>query len=546
MKKRMFNIITKEKKKKIYHFKITATLITMILIILTSCTEEIADKYKTVQQNDRTITLRAVMPQDNPSTRISLEENEGSLNLIAKWEEEDVIQLFYVQGETIAEGSESTVFNLSQDGKTSSFNITVPKEIDLNTPFDLYAFCGIPEQGVQLIDGEILADITPQKSISLDNFSVPVWTKVEAISLLTEEVELTFNHLGAYEVIHLRNADNEVMEVSESYLIPKDSNSPLWYYHADDESTPVFNPVSGGFTTIQGEPISKTTSDIVVEPATTKTIVSWYVPNDNNIPKVGLKINENESVNIKDKKDFAMQSSKAYHVYAISDCAKTVLTNDEYKTEFPKLGTGVEVELKHGMEKVDSNIITFLYSASSGEKIHIARGSGGTTVTYTDFSFNFPVTSQFWGSTPQSEAEGYSAIIHEKLNGKHIKDRLGKGRTMISPTGLKMTMSSESSRQDEITSLTILDNGVVQHFNIVLKTIEYSDYNPDFANYLDAIQPDGETSTYGLEGDWLVFYNIYYEESICNRIHKRMDLGAASMINSKLVNKLYVNGTDYP
>ncbi len=314
--------------KKTYHLKITAALITAILIIITSCTDEFADKQQTVQLNDRTITLRATMPQDNPSTRIALEENEGSLNLIAKWMEDDVIQLFYVQGETKAEGIESAVFNISGDSKTSSFNITVPEEINLNEPFDLYAFCGIPGYGVQLTDGEIVVDITPVKSTTLDNFSVPVWTKVEAVSLLTAEVELAFNHLGAYEVIHLKNESSQNLEVSESYLIPKDYNSPLWYYHTDDENSPVFNPVSGVITSIQEDPVSQSAADIVIEPGTVKTIVSWYVPNEENIPNLKLKINDSNSANFNKEKSFGMKAGRAYHIYAAWDGAEAEITFD--------------------------------------------------------------------------------------------------------------------------------------------------------------------------------------------------------------------------
>lgn len=232
-----------------------------------------------------------------------------------------------------------------------------------------------------------------------------------------------------------------------------------------------------------------------------------------------------------------------FFAFSFFSCKKK--TAEVAPKEMPELNTGIEVEPKYGMEKTGEH--TYQYTSPYGVSINIhfvPADHPALTVTHTDFNFGIGTTLQFWGGPDTGGS--YPYLFHEKLNGKHIKDRKGRGRTIIAPSGLKITMAGEGSEEFDITGVTIYDHGVVQHINTLVGVLEYSDLHPDFATELDGIQPDGETLTYEKSNDRVIFYNTYYEETIGNKIEKRMDLGSINLDQINEVNKLYQADTSYP
>ncbi|MCY1383519.1 hypothetical protein D9M69_716540 [compost metagenome] len=56
---------------------------------------------------------------------------------------------------------------------------------------------------------------------------------------------------------------------------------------------------------------------------------------------------------------------------------------------------------------------------------------------------------------------------------------------------------------------------------------------------MDELQADGETSVMEDTPDMVWFYNIYNEDTPCNRVYGRVNLGSLPKANENQVNDLY-------
>ncbi len=205
-------------------------------------------------------------------------------------------------------------------------------------------------------------------------------------------------------------------------------------------------------------------------------------------------------------------------------------TNDE----LPVLNTCKSVEAKAGLRSLGNGL--YEYQSGGGVTIKINRGNiEGLTITLTDVSYPNQITYQLWGITDESEQY---ATMHENLNGKHIKDRMGSNRTIFFPDGTKLTCVAAGPNKS-VTAISIYDGPNVHHLNITCDKVEYSGSDETIAKRLDAIQPDGETSTYELTSTGLMFYNIYTEDTPGNKVEQRINLGSLNNDNPKQVNDLY-------
>lgn len=186
----------------------------------------------------------------------------------------------------------------------------------------------------------------------------------------------------------------------------------------------------------------------------------------------------------------------------------------------------------------------YLYESAGGAQILINRISKESLVItlgykgYSNFSY------QFWGNSSEeifdSNPDNLAPASHENLNGKHLKDRLGKNRTVIFPDGTKMTYESTAPwYMGGVTRISIYDGKNVHHFNMTCFGLEYSSASSMDTQEQDDLQADGETSTFELTETGLIFYNIYNEDTAGNKVYERIDLGSLTKDNEKQVNDLY-------
>ena len=212
-----------------------------------------------------------------------------------------------------------------------------------------------------------------------------------------------------------------------------------------------------------------------------------------------------------------------------SSCKK----NKGEETDLPVLGTCQQVEAKVGLQSLGNGI--YEYNSAGGVTIKMHRINEMVTITLTDVSYPNYITYQLWGRSPTGSPY---AALHENLNGKHIKDRIAKNRTIFFPDGTKITCVSTGPEQS-VTAVSIYDGAKVHHLNITCDKVEYSNSDGQIAKRLDEMQPDGETSTYELNPTGLLFYNIYTEDTPGNKVYQRLNLGELHLSEPNRISDLY-------
>ncbi|MGI6522239.1 MAG: hypothetical protein ACOX2D_14130 [Fermentimonas sp.] len=308
---------------------ISTIFATFMLLLLTGC----ADSHFVPEQNvnnEYTIVVSARMPSDNNvSSRVSLEKSSESLALIAKWSENDKIKMFFAQEGNVFEGEEATLYDISQDGKRCSFNITVPQSVNVYAPFDLYGFCGIQGLGVCINNGKILADVTPIECREIAQLSAPVWFNA-SVREISKEISADFSHLGSYEVIHVQNNSSEEVDMSKCRLAPFGNDAVKWYHSRSEGYRPFFNPVTKEVEDLQAQHSAPGNHTLKIAAGQSKAIVSWYVPKAVNIPEFQLQLDDKLSVNTKPAKDFGMRAGRAYYVFGVWDGQHLTITDDDF------------------------------------------------------------------------------------------------------------------------------------------------------------------------------------------------------------------------
>lgn len=225
-------------------------------------------------------------------------------------------------------------------------------------------------------------------------------------------------------------------------------------------------------------------------------------------------------------------------VLSLGSLRLTVLLDTDGGEQLPVLGTCQEVAPQGGFLVEGDGIYEYNSGKGTVIKIHDQEINDSRSLTVT-VTYNEKYTVQFWGDDGRMSGPREPFASHENLNGKHIKDRLGDNRTLITPDGTKITIVS-SGPYRAASAITIYNGGSVHHINIGCTKLEYSAANnPFISQRMDELQPDGETSMLEDTPDTVWFYNIYNEDTPCNRVYERVNLGSLPKANENQVNDLY-------
>ncbi len=172
----------------------------------------------------------------------------------------------------------------------------------------------------------------------------------------------------------------------------------------------------------------------------------------------------------------------------------------------------------------------YVYQSLGGAEIKVKMVNNAVNVLIHDKSFPH-FTYELW------EDVGWD-YLHENLNGKHIKDRLGSNRTILFPDGTKVTLVA-SGVDKKVTSVSIYDGAFALSFNTKCNLITYSKSDAVATKLKEAEELDGETSTFEIIGSYLHFYNIYDEVIQGEKNEVRIDLGNITLDNIHQVNDLF-------
>lgn len=209
-----------------------------IMVFFGACSKEEVPEIEP-EETVRTITLTALMPEDDPATRVSL--TQDGLNIKLKWEVGDPIKLMFDQaGVASPQVNTALVESISADGKTAYFTIVMPGGgIDATKAFDLYGvYGGGTLSNQQNQNSEIYFPQGSPKRVTLAEIKtqrdVMLHFKYEFTDAFAQNISVSFKHFGSLFAIHLKNTattGNTLSGFDEVRLIGPDG-AAAWGYNA--------------------------------------------------------------------------------------------------------------------------------------------------------------------------------------------------------------------------------------------------------------------------------------------------------------------------
>ena len=241
----------------------------VLLVVLGACSDE--DKF--MGGNDE-IVVTAIMPDDGTTPShgtlkgVAVSSDDNTLNLITKWKSGDKIQVFVRQDNKVYKVSEeSAVYNISSDGKTCSFNFSLPSSIDGARVYDVIGVTGI---SAQASGSEVYATST-LKRMNLDSngeATSPMWF-ITAKTNTATNFQAKFQHLGTYEILHVTNATSGDLTFRH---LGFDVSEPWFKYNDNTALNNTYDPTAS-FT----EPGDVESPPILIRAGKTGKILSWYI-----------------------------------------------------------------------------------------------------------------------------------------------------------------------------------------------------------------------------------------------------------------------------
>ncbi len=255
------------------------------------------------------ITVNAGVETYNSLSKVALKQDDNTLDLVSQWQSDDVITIFARQDEKTYTVGNVTLDKISSDGRTCSFSIMLPGEINTSKEYEIYGVTGAGENA-ELLTG--LKITTEAQRVPLADLKAPMMFYTTAKSTT---VEASFQHIGAYEVLHVINTTGSSISFTHNGY---NTASP-WYYEA---FKCYFNGDKHTSSSPQQSDGEAKVSAVTVPAGKSASIVSWYVPNGGTISNAVLKatIGSTEVTSANSKTSgVVIKSGNAYHLYATWD-----------------------------------------------------------------------------------------------------------------------------------------------------------------------------------------------------------------------------------
>ena len=291
------------------------------LLIITGCTyNEIDNDKPTLEVEGRTLVITASAPDESPETRLGLEPETGTKNIVVKWKAGDVLYLVFDQGTAVKEGTPITLTqqNISSNGKVATFTITIPQGINVNTPCKIYAVHGATYQ-LNMYD-YVVVNVSPvgfSLLTALNN--VPV-SSVVTVNNLLSPITINFGHLGLLQCLNFKNTSTTDFVITPTLV----NNGGISWYHTYSGGTtaPHYNLYNNQVSNFTVTP--STTAPVTIPAGSTVQLAQWVMPKNVNTPEIKINAQPTAgqpivSANCKPARSSVMQKGKAYHLYALWD-----------------------------------------------------------------------------------------------------------------------------------------------------------------------------------------------------------------------------------
>ena len=412
----------------------------LLLLLASACTEDFLGT-----NHSRRIVVTAAMP--GSETRGALDLGEGSLNLIARWKENDEIQIYVKQGNKVYKTPQASgVYDITNDGKKCSFGFELPQGVNQNQPYTIYGLCDL--EGT--ITGETLtADCQLKRklcTISTSAFT-PMWFTAEGGP---ESIVANFEHIGTYEVLHVKNdTHNGIMFQHEGF----ETNSRWYRFNVGIPLPDNYAPQQSVAET--DEAIS---APAYINAGTTGHILSWYIPSGTLIKDAKLLATIGNShvasTNTKSS-SVRIQRGHAYHMYATWDGTELKFGKGEITDEPAIQVTPMEIDfgsVAPGITKSDQFTVTNI-------------GKGDLTFTVNEPAAPFAIVG---AGTEYTLSAGQSKMFTVTCDGSQMT---GTGtQILVTITsnatnvewgfGLKLKANSETPETPSVEDETFTVNGV--------------------------------------------------------------------------------------
>lgn len=327
-------------KKIIFYF----TTLTMILL-LASCSHETPfdgnEKellIKTKPVATRTISLTATMPNDDPSTRVGLEQLDNRC-IALTWEEGDKLQLAFVERnewQTVKMKTTVTVSNISENKKRAQFDITIPDGFNFET-FDLYGIYG----GGGLSDDNPTEVILPTNTDNIGSLTsveekehVMLYFTSKNIDANNPQVSVVFQHLGSLFCIEVKNiGTTSLNNLSEAQLVEVGGHNN-WAFNCHVGGCR-YDLITKKYLNTKATPpsnyISFRAPNSTLPSGQSIIFWGWYPASDVVWPELKLQLSTTTtitSVNTKPARENPTDAGKCYYFYAKWDGSQLGFTNN--------------------------------------------------------------------------------------------------------------------------------------------------------------------------------------------------------------------------
>ncbi len=345
-------------------------LVSALLAIAGCVGNEIDTEKPTPDAVGQKLVITASAPDESPETRLSLEPETGTKNIVVKWKPGDVLYLVFDQTMTVKEGTPITLTqqNISSNGKTATFTVTIPQGIDVNKKCTIYAVHGATYQ-LNMYD-YVVVNVSPVGFSLLNSLNnVPV-SGVITVNNLLSPITINFGHLGLLQCLNFKNTSTTDFVITPTLV----NNGGISWYHT----------YSGGATAPHYNLYNNQVSDFTVTPSTTAAVTipaggivqlaQWVMPKNVNTPEIKLNaVGQGgvtyTSINSKPARGSVMQKGKAYHLYALWDGVKVCFTDNTFT---PAL-IGDVMHADGG-----SDFIGVVYSKNDGNVYYNSTQNGST------------------------------------------------------------------------------------------------------------------------------------------------------------------------
>jgi hypothetical protein len=302
------------KKNSMRNIFVSLALLPALLLTLACSGDDTSDNSG---NTNRMCSLTVQMPLDYAQTRVGLSPSEGSKDMIATWQEGDLVQVIVAQGTGSYSAGKVKVSDISADGKQAMIYFSLPEEIDRTKSFTVYNYTGI--EGSAFYDDNgfwYTRSLAELQRAPLSQFRAPMFAKVEMENNMTPI--LSFKHFGTYELLHVKNTSSQTVAIAHHGF---DQQLP-WYQAAafvdsDDGNQPV-SP-SGEW---DGEGFSDA---LTIAAGAEGVFASWYIPSGYSISDTHLKAKvDGREVTSSNtfSSDVTLERGHAYHMYATWDGEK--------------------------------------------------------------------------------------------------------------------------------------------------------------------------------------------------------------------------------